>query len=116
METAKDPLTGESFFKQRNNQVFANRQNQIKFNNLKALSKRKSIASISRIIDNNRTILKTILTDKTEIIKSLDFLLGAGFNFGCSTHSIKRDDKKWICIYDYAYTLIYENTFKIIKL
>lgn len=115
MNTAIDPLTGESFIKQRNNQVFANRQNQIKYNNLKAMNKRKSIANISRILDKNRTVLKTILGDKTEITKSLDFLLGAGFNFGCSTHSINHDEKKWVCIYDYAYTLIYEKTFKIIK-
>ncbi|AUP81223.1 hypothetical protein [Flavivirga eckloniae] len=116
METAKDPLTGETFYKQRNNQVFANRKNQIKYNNLKALEKRKSIAIINRILDKNRSILISILEGKPEAIKSYDYLLGTGFHFGCSTHTIKRENDNWICIYDYGYMLEGDKTFRIIKL
>jgi hypothetical protein len=116
METATDPLTGETFYKKRNNQVFANRKNQIKYNNMKALKKRKSTANINRVLDKNRTILISILEGKTEVSKSYDFLLGTGFHFGCSTHTIKRENNKWICIYDYGYMLTADKTFRIIKL
>ncbi|MBL4653910.1 MAG: hypothetical protein JKY53_13765 [Flavobacteriales bacterium] len=116
MQTAKDPLTGESFLKQRSNQVFANRENQIKYNNLKALQKRQAMAEVNTILNKNRSILKSTLNGNKEVVKSLDFLLGAGFNFGCSTHTIKHNDKKWNCIYDFAYLLMGNKQFKIIQL
>jgi hypothetical protein len=116
MKEALDPLTGETFIKKRNNQVFANRENQISFNNLKAQEKRKALAQINKILDKNRQILKTVLGRDTEITKSLDFLLGAGFHFGMNTHTMKIREKKWSCVYDYAYRLVAENKFKIIYL
>lgn len=116
METSKDPLTGETFFKKRSNQIFANPENQIKFNNLKALKKRKEDLNTNRIINKNKLILKTILGDEEEAIKSLDFLLGAGLDFGYNTHSIIKDNVKWICVFNYAYSLIAPRMFKIIKL
>lgn len=116
MEKANDPLTGESFIKQRANQVFASRANQIKYNNLKAQEKRKSKASIDRVLDKNRSIMSNILNGQTEAIKSYDFLLGAGFNFACVTHHVKMDQKKWNCVYDYAYILKGDNQFKITQL
>ena len=115
-KTGIDPLTGETFFKKRSNQVFANRSNQIRYNNRKAYEKRKAKSPLDKILDNNRRILKTILGSSDEIVKSRDFLLGAGFNFGCSTHSVKIDGYKWICVYDYAYLPMDNETFKIIKL
>lgn len=116
MQEAKDPLTGEVFIKQCNNQVFANRKNQIRFNNLKAQEKRKATSQINRMLDNNRAILKRILNGEKETVKSLDYLLGAGFHFGVNTHTIKKGEKKWSCIYDYAYLLQAEKQFKIIHL
>ena len=108
-----DPLTRERFIKKRSNQVFANPENQVRYNNLKAYDKRKAKSQIDRTLDKNRQVLKTILGTNEEIIKSLDYLQGAGFNFGCNTHSIMKEGNKWICIYDYAYSLIDTNTFKI---
>ena len=115
-KTPVDPLTGETFTKKRSNQVFANRANQIRYNNLKAYAKRKAKAEIDKILDINRKVLKKVLGSNEEIIKSRDFLEGAGLHFGCNTHSVNRDGLKWICIYDYAYSLIDTNLFKIIKL
>jgi len=116
MEKGIDPLTGEEFYKKRSNQRFASRSNQIKFNNMKAHRKRKAKGKEDRILDNNRQVLKIILGSDQEVIKSLDYLQGAGLDFGYNTHSVKREDQIWICIYDYAYTRISPNTFKIIKL
>ena len=42
---AVDPLTNEPFIKRRNNQKFATRRNQIRFNNIKA-KKKKGCESI----------------------------------------------------------------------
>lgn len=116
MEEAIDPLTGEVFTKQRNNQVFANRKNQIKFNNLKAQEKRKSMSEINRLLDQNRNILIRVLNGLDEVTKSYDYLLGAGFHFGINTHSVKIEDHKWNCVFNYAYRLIAEKQFKVIKL
>ncbi|SDS22557.1 hypothetical protein SAMN04515667_1694 [Formosa sp. Hel1_31_208] len=114
--TSIDPLTGEVFIKKRSNQIFANSENQIRYNNLKAYEKRKAKAQFDRILDRSRQVLKLTLGTYEEIIKTRDYLEGAGLNFGCNTHTIIRDGIKWICIYDYAYSPIGSNTFKIIKL
>ena len=81
MVHAKDPFTAELFIKQRNNQKFATRRNQVRYNNIKAQKKRDAKLPIERILDKNRTILQTILSGRLEITKSKDFLLGSGFNF-----------------------------------
>jgi hypothetical protein len=116
MRTAIDPLTGETFIKERSNQVYANRENQIRYNNLKAYEKSKAKAQTDRILDKSRQVLKLTLGSNEEITKSKDYLEGAGLNFGFNTQTIMRNGKKWICIYDYAYALVDVNTFKIIKL
>lgn len=115
-ETPKDPLTGETFTKKRSNQVFANRENQIKYNNIKAAKERQAKARTRKILDTNRTVLQKVLGSNNEIVKSLDYLLGAGLHFGFSTHTMKIEGLNWICVDDYAYTAINTNTFKIIKL
>ena len=81
MVHAKDPFTAELFIKRRNNQKFATRRNQVRYNNIKAQKKRDAKLPIERILDKNRTILQTILSGRLEITKSKDFLLGSGFNF-----------------------------------
>lgn len=114
--TAIDPLTGETFIKKRSNQVFANRTNQIRYNNLKAHEKRKAKAEMNKILDNNRKVLMKVLGSSEEIVKSRDYLEGAGLHFGYNTHTIMIEGTKWICIYDYGYSLIDKNTFKIKKI
>ena len=68
--------------KRRNNQRFASRENQIRYNNIKAQEKRNIKSQVDRVLDKNRTNLHKLLDGKTEITKSHDFLLGAGFGFG----------------------------------
>ncbi len=115
METAKDPFTGETFYKRRSNQKFASRENQIRYNNHLAGEKRKSKASIDGYLDKNRTILKSILGNEKIATKSKDFLLGAGFHFGCHTHSVQRGKDIWMCVYDYAFFKVGDDQYKIIK-
>lgn len=101
MEQKNDLLTGESFTPSRSDQRFATRENQIRYNNNKARQKRKAKAQIDKALDTNRNILKRLLGDKKDIIKSRDFLLGAGFHFGVTTHKIERNGKLWSCVYEY---------------
>ncbi|WP_103866723.1 hypothetical protein [Aquimarina sp. I32.4] len=114
--TGIDPLTQETFTKKRSNQKFATRENQIEFNNLKARRKRQAKAHLDRILDKNRSIMGFLLGDQKEVTRSHDFLLGAGFNFGCNTHTIlDHQGIKWSCIYEYAYCRTEDEKFKIIK-
>ena len=81
MEMRNDPHTGERFIPQRYNQKFANRENQIQFNNIRARKKRHAKIETDRVLDSNRETLKRLLGRLSEVTKSKDFLLGAGFNF-----------------------------------
>ncbi|WP_027392966.1 hypothetical protein [Aquimarina latercula] len=115
MEQIKDLLTGVEFTPTRSDQRFATRENQIRYNNLKARQKRKAKSEIDRALDVNRNILKKILGNHKEIIKSRDYLLGAGFHFGITTHKIKREGKLWSCVYEYALINIKDEQFLITK-
>lgn len=115
MEKAKDLLTGETFTKLRSNQKFANRKNQIRYNNIIAKNKRIEKSSIDRILNMNLNILKNILGNEKEAEKSKDFLLGAGYNFKVLTYNCTIDDKLYHCVYNYAISKIHENFFKIIR-
>jgi hypothetical protein len=116
IKLATDPLTGQEFVPKRSNQKFASRENQIRYNNLKAKEIRQAKARTRKTLDTNRKVLQIVLGPYNEIIRSYDYLLGAGLNFGFNTHTMKMDGIIWTCIDDYAYALIDANTFKIIKL
>lgn len=115
-EKAIDPLTGEEFVLKRSNQKFASRENQIKYNNLKAGEERQAKAKTRKILNSNRKVLQKVLGSNDEVVRSLDYLKGAGLDFQYCTHIIKGHNFNWTCIDDYAYSLISTNTFKIIKL
>ena len=65
-EQAKDLLTQEVYYKKRSNQKFANPQNRIRYNNLKAGKKRAAKAPFEKPLDQNRNILKKILGTDSE--------------------------------------------------
>lgn len=113
---AADPLTGEQFVPKRSNQKFASRKNQIRYNNLKAAEERQAIAKTRKILNSNRKVLQRVLGSNNEVLRSLDFLEGAGLDFQYCTRTIRGENLNWTCIDDYAYALIDTNTFKIIKL
>ena len=115
MEKGTDPLTGETFTKMRSNQRFATRENQILYNNKKAAYKRKAKADIDRKLDKNRTILKKILSNQKEVVKSIEYLKGAGFDFFCQTHNCVIDGQKYNCVYGYAFCLANKEQVKIIR-
>lgn len=114
-EQAKDLLTQEAFYKKRSNQKFANPQNRIRYNNLKAGKKRAAKAPFEKPLDHNRTILKKILGANPERVVSKDFLLGAGFSFGLYTYNRTVNDCTYSGIFEYGVTKLSNGNFKIIK-
>jgi hypothetical protein len=114
-EKRKDPLTGESFTPTRSNQFYANRKNQIKFNNQKQKRERKENIIINRYLLRNKKILKYLLSTNKEMIKSKDFLLGAGFKFEYYTHFFRYGSGYAYCYYDYCTFDLGNNSYKIFK-
>jgi len=110
-----DPLTGETFRPKRYNQTFASRANQIVFNNNKARKKRHAKAFVDKPLDKNRSILEKIMNGKDELVKTTEFLKGAGFYFSFFSMSATVKGKPCQLVYEYglqkrdnedAYTII----------
>lgn len=114
-EIRTDPLTGESFSPRRSNQIFASRANQIRFNNIKARVKRRAKSKVDRSLDKCRTILKDALGDRKSRTLSRDFLLGAGFDFTCITHTVKIEEDLYYFLYELGYTILENGKIKITK-
>ncbi|KZS39731.1 hypothetical protein AWE51_08755 [Aquimarina aggregata] len=114
-DNAIDPWTNIEFSKNRSNQKFECKENQIRYNNEKAKQKRNAMATINKTLNNNRNVLQSILGDRQSVQRSRDFLLGAGYHFGISTHSLKIKGILWNCVYEYGITKIADQQFKISK-
>ena len=98
-----DPYSGELFHPKRYNQRFANRKNQIAFNNTKAREIREVKKPIDTVLESNRKILLRLMENKkTSITKSKEFLLGSGFNFNYFNCSFTKDGKHYQCVYQFA--------------
>jgi len=116
MKVLQDPLTGEDFIPKRNNQRFASRKNQIRFNNNLALERKEYKCEILRRLETNWNALGIILGNNSIIERSEEFLRGAGLHFGYVTHSIMRDGHRWNCVFNYAYLKTNKDCIKIIRL
>jgi|SRR6185436_15446976 len=111
----KDPQTGEVFVPKRSNQKFATRKNQIKFNNEKQKVIRKENYHVNRNLANNKKILKTLLGDAEDVVKSKDYLLGAGYQFAYFTHTLRTGAQLVYCNYQYCIFFTENNNIKIYK-
>lgn len=115
IEKRKDPYSGEEFYPKRYNQKFATRENQIAFNNIIAREKRQQKNGTDRILDKNREVLKRILAKYSSIIKSKDYLLGAGFNFNYFSCIRDVDEQTVFAIYEFTIKLHKTNLYLIEK-
>lgn len=111
----KCKFSGELFSPKRNNQLYLNRQNQIAFNNHKALIKRKAKSEIDKLLDNNRTILMNVLNGEKSIIKHKEYLLGAGFHFGVFSYQKKVGEVLFSGIYEYGIGKKDETHYQLIR-
>lgn len=110
-----DPLTKEPFTPQRSNQKFANRHNQIKWNNLKYAEKNKYKVEIDKILSKNRNVLIEVLDNRNEIDITKEELLKIGFRFGYYTHVRTIDGIIWPLVYEYGLLTENEINFKVKK-
>ncbi|HEC42681.1 MAG TPA: hypothetical protein ENI20_07630 [Bacteroides sp.] len=116
MEQGKDPYTQEIFFKKRSNQRFANSLNRIRYNNLKAKSKRNAMAPVNTKLFRNRKILETILGAQKEVTVSRDYLLGSGFSFDYFSYQKEINNVVYFGIYEFGIARLGDNNYKIIRL
>lgn len=112
---AIDPLTKQEFSPSRANQLFANRRNQISYNNKKQSEKRKQKASIDAILSKNRDILLEALDGKNEIIIPEQVLISSGLVPKYHTHSMKIENKVCPSIYEIILQKQDNGTIKIIR-
>ena len=109
-----DPFTGEEFQPKRGNQFYANRKNQVDFNNLKAKVNREHKAAINTPLDTNRKVLQKVLQNQIKVQRSKEFLLGAGLDFNFITH--RRTDEngiQWSCVYEFQFRQINDDQYLI---
>jgi len=113
-----DPYSGEQFYQKRPNQIYANRSNQIRMGNHRAREIRLIKKPIDLKMSKNRVVLKNILGNTSETIKTTDFLLGAGLDFGIYSHcKVKNKVDNIIEYYVYEYGIVKsgDNKYKIFK-
>ncbi|MBK7110274.1 MAG: hypothetical protein IPH61_14430 [Bacteroidetes bacterium] len=110
-----DPFTNETFLATRSNQVFANDQNRIKFNNLKAKEFRNKRSFVDKPLHTNIRILNELMGGKTEVELHKQFLLGKGYSFEVFTHYIEINKKQYHALYEYAIIPLANEQIKIVK-
>ena len=115
METAKDPLTTEYFFKKRNNQKFASSKNRIAYHNRRANKLRKMMNNINRPLFVNNRILLEIMEGKPKSIFHKQFLLGKGFSFAVFTHYTDWEGAGRPSIYDFIIVSLNDEKVQVIK-
>lgn len=115
METARDPLTTEIFYKKRNNQKFASAENRIHYHNQRANKLRQIMNSINRPLFLNHKILNEVMKGKTKAIFHKEFLLGKGFTFGVFTHYTDWDGSSRPSLYGFLIISLKEDKIQVIK-
>ena len=110
------PVTGLTFTARRSNQKFSSAKARNDYYNGVAKELRHMKAGLDKSLEKSRRVIIQALGSEKEVIKSRDFLLGAGLNFNLMTNTKKMDDKVIVAIYDVAYTKISEGSYKLIRL
>jgi hypothetical protein len=111
-----DPLTGESFEKRRENQVFACRRNQVKYNNLKARNIRLMKSPTEKPLHRNFMILNQLMNGNVnEKVFHKQFLLGIGVSLKHYTGADVIDNVRYFKVFNYIFQPLPNEYFKIVK-
>jgi len=110
-----DPLTKEHFEPKRNNQRFASSSNRINYHNKRARQKRMITRNIDYTLTNNWNVLLKQLAGKERVIRSREFMLGAGFNFKYYQRVYREDGEVIYRIYNCGF-YVNEDTIVILKI
>lgn len=97
----KDPFTGELFEPKRNNQVYANRKNQIDHNNEKARKQRNSTSVLDKRLKENRSIIAEILNKNDSVEITKDYLKGKGFDLSLFNRMLLKDGVNVYGVYEF---------------
>ena len=100
MNIQTDPYTEEVFLAPRSNQKFANRDNQVAYNNELAKDRRDYLNKIDAIIHRNWEILLGLLGDHITTIKSTEYLKGCGYDFMFFNHLREIEGHYYFASYD----------------
>lgn len=112
----KDPYTGELFEPKRNNQIYANRKNQVDHNNENARKKRSKTNLLDKRLKENRNIISTLLEKEDSLIIPKEFLKGRGFDLSLFNRIVKVDSNKACGIYEYYFQPLDKTNIKIGKI
>ena len=102
----QDPLTGEEFYPIRENQRFASRQNQIKYNNLLAKEKREQQALFLKQLNANQSILEACLDGEDKAIVNRSILMQEGYDFRFMTHQAQEGENIFNFCFQYGISQI----------
>jgi len=97
----KDPYTGELFDPKRNNQVYANRKNQIDHNNKKAREERNRTNVLDRRLKDNRILIIELIGEDNSVVLSKEYLKGKGFDLSIFNRMLMIDQVQAYGIYEY---------------
>jgi len=110
-----DPLTGETFYVLRSNQVFASEENRIRYNNLKAKELREDKSKFDKPLQNNFRILKELMQGKEVEIFHKQFLLGKGYSNLVTTHYEEVSGTRYTAMYNFIIIPMEGEQIKILR-
>ena len=109
------PYTKKAFYG-RANQIYFDRKAQQDFNNSKARRKRLAKSPVDKALDRNRNVLMQMISDEREVVRSKDYLLGAGFDFKFFSRSTRMGDKPCQVVYEFCVIHLSDDQYKIKRL
>jgi len=110
-----DPHTEEVFLAPRSNQKFANRDNQVAYNNELAKERRDYLNKIDAIVHSNWDILLELLGDQIKTIKSKEYLKGCGYDFMFFNHLREIEGHYYFASYDVGIREIAPKKYELIN-
>jgi hypothetical protein len=87
------------------------------YHNAIKIANAREIRQILVILKRNRSILKTLLGDKPEVIVPRELLLKKGFEFDYHTHHVISQYKQYefIFSFNYGYRIVEKDLYKVVK-
>ena len=117
MENTKTcPITGLTFTARRSNQKFSSAKARNDYYNGLAKEVRQMKAGLDKALEKNRRVILETLGKEAEVVKTRDYLLGAGLNFSTMTNTKKLNDSVIIGIYDVGYCKLSDGSYKLMRL
>ncbi len=109
------PYTNQTFIPKRSNQKFLNSESRIAYHNAMAKKERRNKLPIFKVLKNNYNILISNLNSKSEVVRSKEFLRGAGFNFNQMTSFHQIEGTNTAVIFDLGYQKTEKGNYRILK-